>query len=97
MAMRIYCSRCGAKIGPAQTICQNCGKVLSQTVDSPKYYCRNCYEVVGEHQKRCYRCGSFLENPVPDYGAETCRICGRKRKMLFEDDLCLQCAIKHGK
>jgi len=95
--MRFFCSRCGATLDANQTICNNCGRVLGNTVQRPKFYCRECYEVVGEFQKRCRRCGTFLENPVPDYGAEVCRSCGKKRKKLFEDNLCLQCAIKYKK
>ena len=93
----MFCSRCGAQVDRNMTICNNCGKVLEKAPEAASLFCRNCYEPVGELQKRCYRCGSFLENPVPDYGAELCRICGRKRRKLFEDNLCLQCAIKHGK
>ena len=95
--MRYFCSRCGASLDPNQTICQNCGKILDKPPHQPRFFCGECYSVVGEYQHYCYHCGRVLGRPLPDYQRHTCEHCGRRVKKLFDDEICMVCAIKLGK
>jgi len=93
--MRIYCSRCGAKLDQNVAVCNNCGRVLDAPTQ-PNFYCRECDCVVGKEQTHCLRCGSELGSPIPDFGMRPCSNCGKKVHKLFEHDLCLRCAVLYG-